>query len=106
MALNEEQITKIRLTLQSSGWNDVIRPALQTRAQAGIKALCLTRTERAKSYPGSDFDTDDEVLRAIIRDCEWMLAVWPNEIAVFEHNRRLDELDREGQNPTGAAANQ
>lgn len=105
MALNEEQIQKVRLVIASSGWNDVMRPALENRGRQAVKALCLAPTERAAAFKGSDFDTEDHVLRAIIKDSEWMIAVWSNEIAVFEHNRRLDELDRQGTNPASAVPN-
>ena len=102
MALNQEQVQKVRLVLASTGWNDVMRPALENRGRQALKALTLSRTERAGAYKGTDFDTDDDVLRAIIRDCEWMAVVWTNEIAVSEHNRRLDELDAAKQG-TGTA---
>lgn len=59
-----------------------------------MKALVLTRSERSHEFKGSDFDTEDDVLRAIIRDCEWMVVVWNNELKVAEHNRRADELER------------
>lgn len=66
-----------------------------------MKSLALTRSERAIHFKGTDFDTDDDVLRAIIRDVEWMTAVWTNEIQVADYNRRLDELERQNsdQNP-------
>lgn len=103
MALNEEQVQKVRLVLASSGWNEVMHPALVNRGRQAVKALCLSRSERTTAFKGTDFDTDDEVLRAMIRDTEWMTAVWANEIAVSEHNRRLDELDRQNsQQGTGA----
>lgn len=95
MALTEEQVLKVRQVLASSGWNEVISPALANRARQAIKALCLSRSERATEYKGGDFDTDDDILRAIIRDCEWMLTVWVNEVNVGEYNRRRDELDRQ-----------
>ena len=105
MALNEEQIQKVRLVLASSGWNDVMRPAIENRGRQAVKALCLAPTERAAAFKGSDFDTEDHVLRAIIRDSEWMLVCWDNELKVFEYNRRLDELDRQETNPASASPN-
>jgi hypothetical protein len=98
MALNEEQIDKIRLVLQSTGWNDVMRPALENRGRGALKALALSRSERAEQFKGGDLDTDDDILRAIIRDCEWMVSVWSNEVSVFDYNRRRDELDRQDSN--------
>ena len=102
MALNQEQVQKVRLVLAASGWNDVMRPALENRGRQALKALTLSRTERGAAFKGTDFDTDDDVLRAIIRDCEWMVVVWQNEIAVAEHNRRLDELESQPNGTTPA----
>jgi hypothetical protein len=34
-------------------------------------------------------DTDDDVLRAFIRDCEWLLVAFENELKVWERNRQL-----------------
>jgi hypothetical protein len=96
MPLTGEQLDKVRLVLMSPGWNDVIRPALENRGRNAIKALCLTRAERSKAMAGQPFDTDDDVLRSMIRECEWMISIWTNEVQVAEHNRQLDELDRQG----------
>jgi hypothetical protein len=92
MALNEEQISKVRLLLQSSGWNDVVKPVIATRANTAIKALILTPAERTGEYK----DMDDSTIRAQVREAEWLLAVFVNEVAVFDHNRRMDELQRQG----------
>lgn len=92
MALNEDQISKIRLHLQSSAWNDVIKPLLALRANSAIKALVLSPSERDGEYK----EMDDATIRARIREVEWMLTAFVNEVAVFEHNRRLDELERQG----------
>ena len=93
--LTDEEVQKVRLVMASLGWNDVIRPAIENRGRQAVKALVLSRSERANQFKGTDFDTDDDVLRALIHDCEWMISVWQNELAVAEHNRRLDELDRQ-----------
>lgn len=101
--LNGEQIDKVRLVLASSGWNEVMKPALVNRGNQALKALVLAREERTANFKGTDLDTADDILRAIIRDCEWMVGAWHNEIATFDHNRRRDELDR--QDEDGIAAN-
>lgn len=88
MALNEEQIGKVRLLLQTSGWNDVMKPLLAVRANNAIKALVLSPAEREGEFK----EMDDATIRARIREVEWMLTAFVNEIAVFDHNRRLDEL--------------
>lgn len=102
MALTQEQASKVKQVVTSSGWNDVILPAIRQRGQQAVKALVMGRSERAASFKGSDFDAEDDVLRAIIRDTEWMTVVWQNEILVAEHNRRLDELDRNNSGPNTA----
>ena len=101
MALDETQVQKIRLTLQTSGWNDVMKPAIENRGRQAVRALVLSPTERAVEFKGTDFDTDDAILRAMIRDATWMTSVWTNELAVAEHNRRLDELDRQDTKDAG-----
>lgn len=103
--LNDEQVQKVRQTLSTSGWNDVMRPALENRAREAMKALTHSRTERAGSYKGTHFDTDDDILRAIIRDCEWMVVCWQNEVQVAEYNRQRDELDRLDPNDGTATPN-
>ena len=105
MALNDEQIQKVRQTLYTAGWNDVMRPALENRGRQALKALTLSRTERTGQFKGNDMDTDDDVLRAIIRDIEWMLSVWTNEINVSEYNRKLDELERQNTDEATAIPN-
>jgi hypothetical protein len=104
--LSNDQCQKIRQTVSTSGWVEVMQPALVNRGHQAVKALCLSRSERATAYKGGDFDTDDEILRAIIRDCEWMIAVWKNEIAANEVNRRADELDRQNSPEGDGTANQ
>ena len=94
------------MTLVTGGWTDVMKPAIENRGRSAVKALVLSRAERTQAYKGTDFDTDDDVLRAIIRDCEWMIVCWYNEIKASEHNRRLDELDRQNSPDVAAAANQ
>jgi len=92
--LNEEQINKVKTTLATSGWNDVMSPAMLNRGKAALKALILSTSEREKA--GGEFaDADDHTLRAIIRDAEWMASAWRNEITVFDENRRVEELHRQ-----------
>lgn len=89
--LNEEQIQKVRLTLSSSGWIDVIVPAVLNRGKQALDALTLSEGERQKA--GGEFkDTDDMLLRAIIRDCQWVVAAFQNEVKIFDYNKRQEEL--------------
>jgi hypothetical protein len=91
MALNEEQVGKIRQMLASSAWNDVVKPVLAQRGNQALRALTLFPSERTGDLQGL---TDDQ-LRVQVKEVEWMLSCWSNEIAVFEHNRRIEELDAE-----------
>lgn len=89
--LTEDQVNKIRHTMSTSGWNEVIIPAVLSRGKQALTALTLSQEERVKA--GGDFkDTDDALLRAIIRDAEWFSVAFQNEVKVFDYNRRQDEL--------------
>lgn len=66
MALNEEQVGKVRMFLASSGWNDVVKPLLAQRANGAIKALVLSPAERDGEYK----EMDDATIRARIREVE------------------------------------
>ena len=101
--IDDKQAQELRLTLFSSGWTNVMQPALRNRLMQATKALVLTRTERTGSFKGTDFDTDDDVLRAFIRDCEWLLVAFENELKVWERNRQLDELERQSTDPSAGA---
>jgi hypothetical protein len=93
--LTPEELDHVRPMLASRAWA-IVRARLENRAHTAAKALALTPgAERTKVFAGQDFDTTDDVLRAIIRDCEWMMFSWVNEIAVANHNQRRDELDRQ-----------
>jgi hypothetical protein len=87
--LDEQQVAKLRLVLQTAGWNDVIRPLVLARGHEALKAIVVSPPERR----GPMATVSDEDLRARIREAEWMVGIWPNLIAEYEHNSRLDELD-------------
>lgn len=101
--IDDKQAQELRLTLFSSGWTNVMQPALRNRVLQATKSLVMTRSERAGSFKGTDFDTDDDVLRAFIRDGEWLLVAFQNELAVWERNRQLDELERNSTDPSAGA---
>jgi hypothetical protein len=100
--LNEDQIQKVRQALTTSGWNEIMRPAILNRGKQALNALVLGPAER-QSQGGEFKDTDDALLRAYIRDCEWMATCWQNEINVFDYNRRQEELQarQSGAEPPG-----
>lgn len=94
--LTAEQAQHVRATLWTTGWREIMQPSLQNRGNLALKALRLNPSERAVEYKGTEFEVaDDTFLRAVIRDIEWMLGIWEKELAVYDHNRRLDELDRQ-----------
>jgi hypothetical protein len=97
VALTEEQINLARQGLNSSFWNDLVKPVLAARGNQALRSLTLFPSERKGDHAGL---TDDQ-LRCVVKEVEWMLSCWSNEIAVFEHNRRIEELDAEtnGANP-------
>lgn len=97
--LSEEQAQQIQIVLSLGGWREVMRPSLVQRRDYATRALVMSRTERSDSLKGTDFDADDDVLRAIIRDCEWMATIWDKELIVYQHNRQRDELDAANQPP-------
>lgn len=96
--LDNDACDKLKLTMMTAGWNEVILPLLANRANAAIKALVLLPTEREGEFKG----VGDDVIRARIREIEWMMTAWKNEVAVNAHNRRLDELDLSKQDPSTA----
>jgi len=89
--MTEDQIQKVIVTVSSAGWKEVMQPAYANRARAALTALALDTSER--KVAGGEFkDMEDPQLRAIIRECEWMLGVWHNQINVYHQNRARDEL--------------
>ena len=89
--LDIQQIDQLKLLLSTDGWNLVMKPAIENRIRLRIKSLVLHPSERPEE------DRDDQALRGKIQELEWMLVSWANTVQVFEHNQRLDELDRAAQ---------
>jgi len=88
MALNSEQIDKLKLLLLTSGWNDVILPVIQNRARQALEALRLDPEERAGQWKGKS----DQSIRDRLTEIEFLASVWHNEIAVFDANKRQEEI--------------
>jgi hypothetical protein len=95
--LSEDHIQKLRLTLQGGGWQQVMQPATHARAQEAIKALCLNVEER-KRAAGVFKDLSDDELRVTIRECEWHLTVWGNELKVFDFNKAQEQQHQNQEN--------
>lgn len=101
--IDEQQAQKVRLVLTSSGWNDVIAPAIRARGQEALRSLRLSPLAREKHYgPDSPFRTSDEALRVMIDDCEWMAVAFLNELIVHDVNRQREELATAGQPATNS----
>ncbi len=103
MALNEDQINKIKSLLATSGWNDVVEPLLRGRILQANDALVQEEAQRTGEYK----TLGDNALRARIREGTWLLLFLKNEVATYDSNQRLDELQRQqdGANPQSLAAN-
>lgn len=100
--LTPEQVEQVEIVLSFGGWREVMQPALIQRRDLAMAALALSRSERSTKLAKTDFDTDDDVLRAMIRDCAWMASIWEKEVQVAKHNQRRDELDAANHNHTTA----
>jgi len=97
--LTNEQAQQVSIVLHMGGWNEVMKPALIQRREIAMAALVLSRSERQTKLKGTDFDTDDDVLRAMVKDCSWMTNIWETEVNVARHNQQRDELDAATANP-------
>ncbi len=91
--LAEEDLAKLRGTLHTSGWTDVIAPRLVKRGREALRELKLLPSERSGSLTGLKDGVASAFLKGRIAEIEWMLAAWDNEMQVADYNRRRDELD-------------
>jgi hypothetical protein len=88
--LTAEDIDKVKLTMRTAGWNEVMLQRVADRIRAKIKILLLHPSERREP------ERDDNVLRAQIAELQWFVEYWDAEIQAHEINRKADELrDRE-----------
>lgn len=90
--LNQEEVDKLRLTLRTAGWNEVILQRVADRIRTKIKLLLLHPSERQES------ERDDHVLRTAIQELQWFVEVWDAELQAAEINRQADELRQEQMN--------
>lgn len=96
MALNPEQVDKIREMLRGAGWNEVVRVAIQERAKVVNRLWRLLPSERPEPYRGLDDATVVNILRGRLEELEWFAAAFDNEVRVHDVNQRMDELQRDG----------
>ena len=103
MALSEEDVLKVKQMMQSSGWREVVIPALRRRGAEWMKESVRLPSERGKPYTDLDDAIAGPHIRGRIAELEYLLVSFQNELMVYEHNRSLDELDRSnGQVPNAA----
>jgi hypothetical protein len=93
MITDPDKIARIRAFLGSTLWNEDLKPAIAQRGGMAIKALCRSPDAREGEFK----NTKDEDLRAIIREAEFQMVWWENEVKVFDHNQARDELARQQQ---------
>jgi hypothetical protein len=105
--LNPDQIDKLRVLLQTSGWNEVVKPAIAERGRQVQKMWAMMPSERPEPYKGVDDAIAINMLRGRFSELEWMLLAFENEVKVHDYNRRLEELERQPSDPANpdAAAN-
>lgn len=87
MPLNPEEIQQVRLTLETSGWK-VMEKVIANRTHDAIRALVLSPSERT----GETKEMTDETIRARVREGEWMLFVWRNEIRLHDLERAQQQM--------------
>ena len=109
--LNAEQIEKLKLALASSGWRDVIQPMLANDGHELVKESLRLPSQRRPPYKDMDDTLATAHIRGRIAQIESVLEYFENEIRAFDHNRRLEELERQAAaaeaspGPSPAAAN-
>lgn len=87
--LNNEEADWVRLTLQSSGWQRVMMPRIAQRGKEALRLLVLFPGERPQGA------IDDNKLRAVISEAEWLLTSFENEVKMNLEERRREELLRQ-----------
>lgn len=85
--LTQEQIDKVRLMFSTAGWSEVVQPMIENRFRHKTRMLIRHPSERGENA------LDDTAIRGALQELEWLLTWFQNEIEVYEHNRRVDELD-------------
>ena len=90
MALAPEAIDKLRVTLSSLGWNDVIKPVIAQFGKRTIDALLTSPEARSGEFNGA---TDAEI-RGEFKAYRRVLEFFEQEVRVFESNKVLEELEK------------
>ena len=93
--LNVQQIQQVRQMLQTSGWNDVLKPFALGRGRELTKIALRLPANRPEPYKGMDDRDAMNHIRGRIEEIEWLMSFFENEINVSDFNRRKDELERQ-----------
>lgn len=96
MALSEGQIEKLRPTLLSLGWQEVIKPVIANSGKQIVDMTMDPSVARAGEYEG----VNDDVLKGEFRAYRKILTFFENEVAVHDENRLRDKLRQQMEHTT------
>lgn len=97
MALTGEQIDKLRGTIFSLGWQEVVKPVLANSGKVAMDMLLDPAIKRDGEYSGA---TDDS-LRGTIKAYKSVLAFFENEVRAFDQNKAIDDALRKAETAQG-----
>ena len=91
MALSGEQVDRLRGTIGSLGWQEVIKPVLTNAGKQALGAL----TEPEKARTGDYKDRSDDYLRGLFHAYQTVLTLFENEIEVDRINRLREKARKD-----------
>lgn len=90
MQLNEDTSRKLRYTVTSAGWEEVIEPTLRREHHAAIAQLVDPRETR----PNPKYS--DEFLRGYIKGLEFFRQRWLSMADEYDVNKQTEEAQANG----------
>lgn len=100
MALTEQAIEKLRGTLNSLGWTDVMKPVISQFGKGAIDALVTSPSARTGEHAGAD----DNELRGSFKAYRRVLEFFEQEVKIHEANRILEEAQKKDLEAVGAGS--
>lgn len=97
MALSGDTVDKLRGTLGSLGWTDIMKPIIAQFGKTALDALTINPDRRDGDFKGV---TDDE-LRGQFQAYRRILTFFDQEVKVFDQNRVLEEAEKQRANAVG-----
>lgn len=88
--MTKDEREKVRLTLQTSGWLEVMAPRIKARQQQFEKIGRLFPNERPEPYKSMDDSAVTVMARTEARCWEWFLNSFQNEVMIGDHNDALE----------------